>query len=54
MKNRVKKEKTIFSYTYWGSLEKFELDLPVKDNFYNTLTNCAINEKKYKYVVNVW
>ena len=34
--------------------KKLEEDLPSKDKFYNTLTNCAISDKNYEHVLNVW
>ena len=36
----------IFPYYYWDSFEKFQESLTIKDNFYNTSTNCEVNDKK--------
>ena len=41
-------------YDYWESFEKFKESLPNKDKFYNILTNCAITDKIYENVLNVW
>ena len=40
-----------FPFDYWDSLEKFKEGLPSKNKFYNTLTNCAISDKNYEYVL---
>ena len=47
------KKKRFFPYDYWGSFEKFKEGLPSKDKFYNTSTNCAINDKNYEHVLNI-
>ena len=41
--------KKYFPYDYcdsWDSFSKFKEGLPSKDKFFNTLTNCAISDKK--------
>ena len=41
-------------HDYWESFEKFKESLPNKGKFYNILTNCAITDKIYENVLNVW
>ena len=43
----------VFPNDYWGSFKKFQEVLPCKDEFYNTLTNCSINDKNGELGLNV-
>ena len=38
-------------FPYLDSLEKLKEGLPTKYAFYNTMTNCIIIDKNYKYVL---
>ena len=40
-------------YEYWDSFEKIKEGLHSKDNFYNTLTNCEINDKNFEHIFNI-
>ena len=48
------KEKEFYPYEYMSDFEKFEEQLPSKENFCSSLTDRKISDKEYKLVLNVW
>ena len=47
--------KGVSLYDYVSSLEKLkECELPCKDDFFNKINECHINEADYIHAINVW
>ena len=47
------REKSFFLYDFWDILKNSKKVLPIKDRFYNTLTNLSTTDKIYEHVLNV-
>ena len=48
------KQEGFYPYEYMSDFEKFKEKLPSKEKLYIYLTGRRINDKKYKYALNVW
>ena len=48
------KQKGFYPYEYMSDFEKFEEELPSKENFYSSLTGKKISDKEYDHVPKVW
>ncbi|KAL9982414.1 hypothetical protein ACROYT_G004452 [Oculina patagonica] len=46
--------KGIYPYDYMDSFDKFNAELPTKEEFYSILNNEHISDKDYKHAENVW
>ncbi|XP_078363427.1 uncharacterized protein LOC144647502 [Oculina patagonica] len=46
--------KGVYPYDYMDSFDKFNTELPTKEEFYSILNNEHISDKDYKHAKNVW